>query len=278
MSLRKRLGVPGDLYWSPLLVHLAEENLFERQAGVPAHHALQLRRRELDAALLTPVDYARDSSALVIIPGLGVSSRDATGVITLIFRDSLHTVATVAIDPSSASEIVLTKILLAEQIDLEPSFVPAAGPIQERLGRADAALVVGDLALNLASRYPNRIDLVEAWTDMTDLPYVHGIWCATDGALNAAHAQSLRRAGERGAASLDALAANHVGERFPGLSAADLSAYLHTFSYTLTDEDLDGFGEFLRYSFFHGIVPDVAELRFLDEDPPPLESDDPPSR
>ena len=278
MSLRKRLGVPADLCWKPLLVHLAEENLFDRQAGVPARHALQLREQDLDAALLTPVDYARDSSALVIIPGVGVSSRDATGSITLIFRDELHTVTTVAIDTSSASEIVLAKILLAEQFDLEPRFVPAIGSIQERLARADAALVVGDVSLNLAASHPNRIDLVEAWTDMTHLPYVHGVWCATEGALNADHAQSLRRAGEHGAASLDALAADNVGERFHGLSAADLSAYLHTFSYTLTDEDLAGFGEFLRYSFFHGIVPDVAELRFLDEDPPSLQADDPPSR
>lgn len=278
MTLRKRLGVPADLCWSPLLVHLAEERLFDRQAGVPAHHALQLRAQELDAALLTPVDYARDSSALVILPGVGVSSRDATSSIILIFRDALPTVATVAIDPSSASEIVLTKILLAEQFDLEPRFVPAVGSIQERLARADAALVVGDLALNLGSRYSNRIDLVEAWTDMTDLPYVHGIWCATDGALDADHAQALRRAGHRGAASLDALAANHVGPGFPGLSAPDLSAYLHAFSYTLTDEDLDGFAEFLRYSFYHGVVPDVAELRFLDEDGSSLQTDDPPSR
>jgi chorismate dehydratase len=278
MSLRKRLGVPADLFWSPLHVHLAEENLFDRQMGVLAHHALRLRGRELDAALLTPVDYARDSSALVIIPGVGVSSRDASGTIALIFRDALHTVATVAIDPSSASEIVLTKILLAEQFDLEPRFVPAAGPIQERLARADAALVVGDLALNLASRYPNRIDLVEAWTDMTDLPYVHGIWCATDGALDADHAQILRRAGHRGAASLDTLAASHVGPGFPGLSAPDLSAYLHAFSYALTDEDLDGLAEFLRYSFYHGVVPDVAELRFLDAEASSPQTDDPPSR
>jgi len=278
MSLRKRLGVPADLCWKPLLVHPAEENLFDRQVGVPARHALQLREQNLDAALLTPVDYARDSSALVIISGVGVSSRDATGSITLIFRDELHTVSTVAIDPSSASEIVLAKILLAEQFDLEPRFVPAIGSIQERLARADAALVVGDVSLNLATSHPNRIDLVEAWTDMTDLPYVHGVWCAAEGALGADHAQSLRRAGERAAASLEALAADHVGERFPGLSAGDLSAYLHAFSYTLTEEDLDGFGEFLRYSFFHGIVADVAELRFLNEDPPSPESDDPPSR
>lgn len=278
MSLRKRLGVPADLYWKPLLVHLAEENLFDRQLGVPARHALQLREQELDAALLTPVDYARDSSALVIIPGVGVSSRDATGSIILIFRDELHTVTTVAIDPSSASEIVLAKILLAEQFDLEPRFVPAVGSLQERLARADAALVVGDVSLNLATSHPNRIDLVEAWTDMTDLPYVHGIWCATEGALSADHARSLRRAGERGAASLDALAADHVGPRFPALSAPDLSAYLQSFSYTLTDEDLDGFDEFLRYSFFHGIVPDVAELRFLNEEPSSLQADDPPSR
>jgi chorismate dehydratase len=278
MSLRKRLGVPADLCWKPLLAHLAQEDLFDLQVGVPARYALQLRAQELDAAILTPVDYARDSSALVIIRGAGVSSHDATGSITLIFRHELRTVTTVAIDPSSASEIVLAKILLAEQFDVEPRFVPAVGSIQDRLARADAALVVGDVSLNMATSHPNRIDLVEAWTDMTNLPYVHGIWCATDGALSADHARSLRRAADRGVASLDAIAADHVGSRFPGLSAPDLSAYLRAFSHALTDEDLDGFDEFLRYSFFHGIVPDVAEFRFLDEEPSCLQADDPPPR
>ena len=117
MSFQKRLGVPSAFYARPLTAHLAERDVFARQVDVPAQHALQLREHELDAAFLTPIDYARDSSEYRIVPGVGVSSASATGSISLIFHDNLHTIRTVAIDPSSVSEIILTKVILAEEYE-----------------------------------------------------------------------------------------------------------------------------------------------------------------
>ena len=73
------------------------------------HMPLHLREHELDAAFLTPIDYARESSALPDRARRRRSIRsEATGTITSSFA-SLHTVSTVAIDPASASEIVLAR-------------------------------------------------------------------------------------------------------------------------------------------------------------------------
>lgn len=263
MTPHRRLGVPQDYSSLPLVAYLAGGDLFVRHSDVPARLALQLRERKLDAAFLTPLDYARESSAYEIVPGVGVASDQGTGSVSLIFREEhLHTVSTVAVDPSSSAEIVLAKIVLAEEYNLEPTFTPAAGTVEQLLQTADAVVLSGDASLREVDRYPNRIDLVEAWADMTSLPYVHGVWCARRGLLSSEQVASLQQSAGKGIASLDALAAEVSGKRFPSLSQTLLADYLHAFSYTLTDRDLDGFQEFLRFAYYHGVLPDVGDLHF----------------
>jgi chorismate dehydratase len=264
MSIQKRLGVPSAFYAKPLTVHLADRDIFVRQVDVPARHAVQLREGELDAAFLTPIDYARESSEYRIVPGVGVSSASATGSISLVFRDDIQTINTVAIDPSSSSEIILAKIILKEEYELEPKFQPYTGPGDRALANTDALLLIGDASLREISTHPNRIDLVEAWNEITGLPYVHGFWCAPDESLNPEATQWLIQCAYNGLASLDAIAGDLPGNTFPTLSHADMADYLYAFSYDLNEDDLEGLREFLRYAFYHGVTPDVAELRFFE--------------
>jgi len=275
MSTRKRLGVPSVFYTKPLTVHLAERDLFARQVDVPAQHAVRLREHELDAAFLTPIDYARDSSEYRIVPGVGVSSASATGSISLVFHDEIQTVNTVAIDPSSSSEIILAKIILAEEYELEPKFQVFTGTVNDALARADAVLLVGDASLREISLHPNRIDLVEAWNEISGLPYVHGFWCGGDEALRPEEVGWLVQSAYSGISALDTIAGNLPPGAFPSLSHADMSDYLHAFSYDLNEDDLEGLREFLRYAFFHGVTPDVAELHFYGAPGSPPESSSP---
>jgi chorismate dehydratase len=262
VSTLPRLGVPSAFYARPLTVHLAERDMFARQVDVPAQHAVRLREHELEAAFLTPIDFARDSSEYRIVPGVGVSSASATGTISLLFHDDIQTIHTVAIDPSSSSEIVLAKIILAEEYELEPKFKPFAGPADSALAQADAVLLVGDASLREISTHPNRIDLVEGWNVLTGLPYVHGFWCGGEEALNAEEVQWLLQGAYSGCASLDTIASDLPHGAFPSFSHSDMSDYLHAFSYDLNEDDLDGLKEFLRYAFYHGVTPDVSGLRF----------------
>ena len=262
MSTHKRLGVPSAFYARPLTAHLAERDLFDRRVDVPVQHAVQLREHELDAAFLTPIDYARDSTEYRIVPGVGISSASATGSVSLLFHEEMHTIRSVAIDPSSLSEIILAKIVLAEEYELEPKFIPFVGHADRALAQADAVVLVGDASLRELSTHPHRIDLVEAWNDLSGLPYVHGFWCGGEDALTTEEVQWLIQGAYSGRASLDTIANELPPGAFPTLSHADMSDYLHAFSYDLNEDDLEGLREFLRYAFYHGVTPDVAELHF----------------
>jgi chorismate dehydratase len=264
MGSKKRIGVIPDLYTRPLVATLGSRGDFETITDVPARLALQLRDRDLDAAFLTPIDYAKESSSYRIVPGTGVSSSQASGTICLFFRDNLATISTVAIDPSSTSEIVLARIVLAEEFDLEPTFAPFTGDLDDGLERADAVLLYGDASVRALDRHPNRIDLVESWEDISGLPYMHGIWCAHDEGLTPAEVQSIHTASREGIAALDSLAGDHPHPAFlPSFSLPIFPDYYSLFSYDMTDEDLDGLREFLRYAFYHGVLPDIADLNFF---------------
>jgi chorismate dehydratase len=276
MTLRSlRLGVPVDFYTAPLVVPLAASDAFVRHADTPARLALALREKKLDAAFLSPLEYARDSSLFEVIPGAGASSSVSTGTVSLIFRDEhLHSVNTIAIDPAFPSEIVLARIILAEEYELSPKFVPATGSVTDMLARADAVLLAGDASLRAVDVHPNRIDLVEAWTELTDLPYVHGMWVVPTGGGTPELAEILQDAARKAYDTVDTITGSAPPTLFPGQNQASLADYLNAFAYDLTGEDLDSVQEFMRFAYYHGVLPDVGDLNMYSPETPDRPNDD----
>lgn len=266
----KLLGLPPDLYCRPLVYGLHHSAVFAVDLDVAAQNARKLGARDLSAAVLSPIEFGRDSSNYHIVRGIGVSSQDPTDTISLHFNESLETISTVAVNPSSVSEIILAKIILAEEFDVEPSIVPVMGSLEEMLRKADSALLVGDNARGQALHHPNNVDLVELWNDLTGLPYVHGFWCVREEELSDDELGALVAATREGARHISDIAREAA---LGSDNAVMLGEYLESFSYELGDEALDGLREFLHYAYYHGVLPDVAEVRFL---PAPPEIDLPP--
>jgi predicted solute-binding protein len=261
---KKKLSCVQHLYAEPLLGK--QESSFAWGLDVAARNAIGVRERVLDGAFLTPIDYARDSSLLYIAPNVAVSSLQGDGTITLHFRENLHSITTLAVDPSSSSEIVLARIVLAEQFDLRPSLVPFSGDLKAGLDRADAVLCVGDASIREWHRDRSVLDVVEEWMELTGFPYVHGFWCGRERSLGGDDVGALRQACADGLGMLEQTAAR-AGEvhRLTAVAPVELQQYLEQLSYEFMSEEQSGVQEFFRYAFYHGILPDIAELQFYTE-------------
>lgn len=266
MNIRKRLGLTTELFCVPVFHGLTDKTQFECITDVVAKNSIKMREHELDAAFLSPIDYARESSVYQIIPNVAVSSRTPTNTIVLHFKEGLQTINTLAVHPTSTSEIVLATILLGEQFDVHPTIVPTMGPLDQMLRLADAALLVGDAALEQGPDYQNRIDLVEEWHDLTDLPYVHGFWCVREAGLTRTDVALIQDACDTGVKSLDDIVMEETATIAPHFSPDTLKQYLEHFSYLFSDEEQDAVMEFLRYAYYHGILPDVADLHLYQVD------------
>ncbi len=239
----KRIGIVPYRYAAPLAGHLrtAAPPAFDIVTASSGILALQLRERTLDGAFLSPIDYAREYQMYRLVPRTGISSSGKSGMISLFFREGARSISTVAADPGFSSEIVLAHLVLVEKYDVRPSIVPMSGPVGEMLRRADAALVAGDAALQLSDQ-SNKIDLVDEWTDITDLPFVHGIWVTREGSLSDREIDILAGSG---------IAGSQGGDGLPRLD------------YELSDAPVRGLGEFFRMAYYHGVLHDIPDVRFL---------------
>jgi chorismate dehydratase len=264
MTSRKRVGIPPHFYCDPLLGAPGSPPPFAVQTDQPARLTIALRERRVDLALLSPIDYARDGSLYFIVPDVAVSSSAATGSVTLHFPAGVSDIRTIAVDPSSSSEIVLAQIVLGEQFDLRPQLVPAAGTLGQMLEKADAALLVGDASLRVREEDVQMIDLVEEWSEMTGLPFVHGMWCGRERSAGAEDLASFAHLRTSGIDALPAIAAAGASRHGLPLDPEELEAILGGFQYLLTEEAEEGMTEFLRFSYYHGVLPDVAELQYYD--------------
>jgi chorismate dehydratase len=241
------------------------DDVFSISVDSASQNAIKMREHDLDGALLTPVDYARESSEYRIIPDIAVSSRSPNSTIVLDFNKGMRTIRTLAVHPTSTSEVVLASIILSEQFDVRPKILPMVGTFDEMLRSADAALLVGDDALVQGSRHPNRLDLVEEWMDMTDLPYVHGFWCVRGEGFTRNDVAQLQQARQQGNESLARFAQSEA-TRFPRNTVHELEEYLKSLSFTLSEQEQQGLNEFLRYAYYLGTLPDVPDLNFFAPD------------
>ena len=153
---KTKVGIPSNLYCWALRKILEKESKLELDVAPLPDVAWKLRHGDLHAAFVSPVEYARESSEYRILPSVAVSSRAG---VALYVRKGLRDIRTLAADPSFVSEIVLARIVLAEEFERIPAIVPVIGSLDQMLARADSALIAGDALLVASRANSDNIDL-----------------------------------------------------------------------------------------------------------------------
>ena len=273
------IGVSEASYLRPLWYGLRDSGSdLDLRVGIPAQLPLELQQRigNLRCAFLSPIDYARHGGDYCIVPGVAVSSSYRSNTIQLFINPDVRDIENIAVDIRVTSEIVLAKIILAEKFpNREASkralqFLPMLPNRSEMLRKADAALIVNLHPVEEAEEKPFALDLVEEWNDMTGLPYVHGCWVAHDEEGLGGVVRELLRSKERGMSHLGQIAQVLAAEK--NLSLQFASQYLATFSYEFGELEQESMTEFMKYAYFHGMLPDVPDLSFFEVGPLPSPS------
>ena len=209
------------LAWGILEGPLADT--FEAVYSTPAECAEQLASGKVDIGLIPSVEYQRIPGTR-IIPGPSITSRYRAASVLLLSKVPLSQVETVACDIGSRSSVALARVILKGFYKNKPDFRPAAPDAREMLSAADAALLIGDIALRFKSenRYATSVniddygqdgpqpiqmfDLVERWNTLTGLPFVFAFWAARKGFTDKGVVEKLVESREFGLAHLDTIA------------------------------------------------------------------------
>lgn len=154
---------------------------FEVIPSSPAVCADQLLKGEVDVGLIPSIEYQRIPD-LQIIPEMAIASLGKVRSILLVKPWGKKSIGSVALDTTSRSSVILTKILLKEVMGIRPDFVPHEPDLDAMLKKCDAALLIGDTALHVDLKAYHTTDLSDMWVQWQKKPFVFAFWACRNSA------------------------------------------------------------------------------------------------
>lgn len=175
-----RLGVVNFLNAYPLFYGLESLTEVELIRDVPSRLCELLYREELDAALISSVEFYRNQKKYRFYPKLCIAATGKTESIRLyVGKDtSLRQVETLYADYASRSSVVLAKYILGplqkKSIPKVEAVYPPYQNLLPKLNKNEALVVIGDEALKL--RHIPSVDLGEVYHELTGRGFVYALW------------------------------------------------------------------------------------------------------
>jgi chorismate dehydratase len=263
---------------------------FDISYTLPSACARALEAGTADIGIIPAAAYTQ-VPGLTVLPGVAIASRRPVRSILLVSRMPVEKIRTIALDTSSMTSVALTKVLFEKWLGGGRTYTSMAPNLEAMLAQHDAALVIGDPALQIdRSRY-RTLDLAEEWIRHTGKPFVFAFWAVRRDALQEDALQGDALCGDSrprlSASRSDAMHAPDLAVIFQqsrdhGLEPASLDqitrewaprlslkeavvrSYLtENIYYYLDPPCLEGLQLFYRYAAEIGALPAVPEMDFL---------------
>jgi chorismate dehydratase len=242
---------------------------FEISYTVPSQCAQALQDGTADIGIIPSIAFAT-IPGLAVLPDVAIASKNAVRSILLVHNKPIEQVRTVALDTSSRTSVALTKILLTRFFPGPAREYRSLAPdLEPMLAQADAALLIGDSALQVDRTKYRALDLAEEWRRLTGKPFVFAFWAIRMAALGQASGAydlgeifSTSRDHGLETQNLDAIAREWCPRI--RISEADIRQYLReNIHYSLDPENCEGLDLFYQYAAELNLVPEAPPLRLL---------------
>ncbi|PWU51432.1 ABC transporter substrate-binding protein [Micromonospora sp. S4605] len=220
---------------------------------------------DLDIGPISQVEYLRHADELLLLPDLAVGSDGPVLSVNVVATRPLGELdgARVALGSTSRTGVLLAQLLLAERYGVRPEYFRCPPDLTQMLLEADAAVLIGDVALRALYEAPKQglevTDLGQAWREWTGLPMVFAVWAvrrdfaaAHPGLVKEVH-EAFLRSRDLCLAELDQVA--EAGARWEPFDAATLASYFRALDFSLGERQVAGLREFARRATAIGAAP-----------------------
>jgi chorismate dehydratase len=268
---RLRVSAIRFLNTAPLLwdlEHTALGRAYDVDYTLPAQCAEQLLAGTADLGIIPAAAYA-SIPGLRIVPDVAIAARGPVRSIFLFSKLPPEQVRSVAVDTSSRTSVALLRILFARHWRNHPEFQPQSPRLVSMLAQADAALLIGDPALQAMAALPPGglyvCDLAEEWVRLTGMDFVFAFWALREGVRSGRDvATDFRLSRDHGLEPENLTQTAREWSPRIGLSPEEILRYLTvSIHYHLDAGCLAGLELFYRYAAECGALPGVPRLRFL---------------
>lgn len=223
---------------------------------------------DLDIGPISLVPALQHAEELAVLPGIAVGADGPVLSVCLVSEHAPEDLdgKLVALGSQSRTSVLLARMLLEQRYGVRPRYATMPPDVTAMLLEADAAVVIGDVALRATDdpRGLRVLDLGAAWREWTGLPMVFAVWAARRDYLAAqprlvadVHAAFVRSLAE----SLDRVedvAARAA--RWESFAPETLARYFRTLDFSLGERQLAGVAAFAAKAAALGEVPPGAAL------------------
>ena len=212
-------------------------------------------------ALIPSIEIARGPDPYSVVPEVSISSGGPVRSVLLLHRKDPADIRTLALDVNSRTSTVLSRLVLRKQYRCKPEIFHHPPDAERMLDHADGAVIIGDAALALDTTSYRVVDLGEAWTVLTGLPFVYACWTGRPDALNPDQTRQLIRAKALGLREILHIAATYASAH--PCSAGFYADYLgNKIRYDFGGAEQEGLNRFYGYAFEMGCIEYIPKLRF----------------
>lgn len=275
IARRPRVGHIAFLNCLPIYWGLARTGALldvDLHRAPPDELSRRLVAGDLDIGPITLVEYLKHADDLLLIPDPAVAADGPVLSVNLVSRTPLADLPAaprVSLASTSRTGVLLGRMLLEDRYGRTPAYTVSAPDLESALADADAAVLIGDEALQVFHEHRHHepgglhvLDLAAEWKDWTGLPMVFAVWAvrrdyaeAHPGLVKDVHLafrDSVRRSREEIG---EVVASAARWEPFP---PAALAEYFERLQFGLSERHLAGLREFASRASRYA---DMAPLR-----------------
>jgi chorismate dehydratase len=241
---------------------------FEISYTIPSRCAEQLKEGSADIGII-PVAAYTEIPDLLIVPDVAIAAKNKVKSILLVSKVTIDKIRSVATDESSRTSAALVQIYLRKFVGTDPGFSRQRPSLKEMLQWHDAALLIGDPALQARTEGYFVYDLAEEWKRWTGRPFVFAFWAVRRAALEGRAAepniaQVFQQSRDDGLKHIPDIASSWAPKL--NLSAKLIADYLtENVDYSLDADNLEGLSLFYKYGLECCVFTRVPDLAFLEQ-------------
>ena len=247
------------LVWG--MLHGEQQGRHQLEFATPASCADAVRQRQADIGIIPCVEYHR-MERMEILSGISIAAKNEVKSVLLLSKVPIEKIQSVSVDNTSRTSAALLRVLMRKFYSRWINIVPASPRPEEMLKRADAALVIGDVALTCHSSALQVYDLAAEWRKFTGLPFVFALWVGPEEGRLGRYRQDFEDSRSYGLAHVAEIAAEYAPKL--NLTPAAVKTYLtENIDYSLDEENRKGLRLFSKLARETGIIPVERELHFV---------------
>lgn len=281
-----RMGRIGYLNVLPIYHALESGHIthnYELVYAPPSELNSRMAAGDMTASSASCIEYARRSERYLLLPNLAIGSNGPVQSVLLLSRRPIEELdgQRILVSAETHTSVLLLRMLMAQRYGHKNLSYGVGSPTEMAAsGRPpEAFLAIGDEALRLRRHpaYPHVLDLGDAWTVWTGLPFIFGVWVADrhtfDTSRSGADPVFRELAGNPGKLMSDSrdwglahmeLILDVAEQNYPNMTRREHADYFDGLCYSLGEREQAGMRLFWEKLAEAGEIPKVPAMDFLE--------------